>query len=141
MGFDSTVIVLEDNFDNVRKAITGAVLMRGAKAGGHVIEGHAKVNASSGRPGLEVQTGALVNSINVEESKQSATYAEVNVGPSVVYARIHEYGGVIVQRRGEKDITIVIPARPYMRPAVDNNEDDIETAVGTEIRRNLDAAV
>ena len=65
MPVGSKTIVLEDNFDAVRNAVTGALLMDAALAGGHVVEGHAKVNAGSGRPGLNIQTGTLVNSINV----------------------------------------------------------------------------
>ena len=147
-----TVIVLEDNFDAVRGAITGAMLMEAAKAGGHVIEGAAKINASRGRPGLEIGDGTLVNSINVSPSKSTETYAEVDVGPSVIYGRIHEFGGVIVpvnakmlswidDDTGERIFAnaVHIPARPYMRPAVDENEDKIVDAVAAEIRRNLEA--
>jgi phage gpG-like protein len=131
----SKVIVLEDNFAAARNAITGSILMEAAKAGGHVIEGHAKVNASSGRPGLEVQTGNLMNAINVTEGSKSETYAEVNIGPgSVVYAAIHEFGGVIVT----ENATIHIPARPYMRPAIDENSDSIEGAVEAKIKHSLD---
>jgi len=151
MATQSTVIVLEDNFAAVRGAITGPMLMEAAKAGGHVIEGAAKINASSGRPGLEIGVGALVNSITVEPASSTNTRAEVDVGPSVLYARIHEFGGVIVpvhapmlswiSDAGERIFAhaVHIPARPYMRPAVDENEDAIAGAVATEVRRSLDA--
>lgn len=148
-----TVVVLKDNFGAARAAITGSMLMESAKAGGHVIEAAAKVNAGSGRPGLEIRTGALVNSINVSEAKSMMTYAEVDVGPTVLYARIHEYGGIIVpvhapmlswidEKTGERFFAkaVHIPARPYMRPAVDENEEAVANAVGLELRRNLEAA-
>lgn len=146
------VIVLEDNFDAVRHAVTGAMLMDAAMAGGHVIEGHAKVNAGSGRPGLEMQTGALVNSITVDEVKKGKTKAEVGVGTNMIYARIHEIGGVIVPKSAKMlswvnkegvrvfANAVHIPARPYLRPALDENEPDIVKAVETEIWRNLDKA-
>ena len=149
----STVIVLQDNFAAVRDAITGPILMEAAKAGGHVIEGAAKVNASSGRPGLNIKTGALVGSITVEPAKSTNTFAEVDIGPSVLYARIHEFGGIIVpvhaprlswidETTGEfrSAYVVQIPARPYMRPAVDENEDNIANVVAYEIRRSLEAA-
>ncbi len=148
----SMVVVLEDNFAAVRDAITSDVLMEAAKAGGHVVERHAKVNVSRGRPGLEVQAGNLMNAINVTEESKSETLAEVNIGPSnVIYAAIHEFGGVIVPINAKvlswvKGAVRVfanivhIPARPYMRPALDENEESIQGAVEAEVWRNLDKA-
>jgi len=140
MPVGSKTIVLEDNFDAVRNAVTGALLMDAALAGGHVVEGHAKVNAGSGRPGLEIQTGTLVNSINVSEGKKTKTSAEAHIGTNVVYARIHELGGIIKGAFGIPGSIVHMPARPYLRPALDENENDVITAVKTEIKRNLDKA-
>jgi phage gpG-like protein len=146
------MVVLKDNCAAVRLAVSGKLLMGSAKAGGHVIEGHAKVNASRGRPGLNIQTGALVGSINVVPSKETRTYAEVETGPSVEYARIHEFGGVIVPKKakalswigeGGKRIfarAVHIPARPYLRPAVDEHKHEIGEAVEKDILQNLEAA-
>ena len=150
----TTIVSLVDNFKEAIDAVTGNMLMEAAKAGGNVIEGHAKVNASSGRPGLEIQTGNLVNSINVSEEKSAKQFAEVAVGPSnVIYAAIHEFGGIIVplhapmlswvdRDTGERIFAkaVHIPARPYLRPAIDNNKDEIVGAVETELWRNLDRA-
>lgn len=145
---ETSVVVVEDNFD--RAHLTGEILMEAAKAGGFVIEGAAKLHASSGRPGLEVGEGALVNSITTTEAKSTRTRAEVDIGPSVLYARIHEYGGVIVpvaakmlrwfDAEGNPIFAnaVHIPARPYMRPAVDENEEKVATVVGVEIKRQLD---
>ncbi len=140
-----TVIVLADNFAAVRDAVTGPMLMQAAFAGGHVVEAHAKVNAGSGRPGLQIQSGALVGSINTKTERMTKTRATVAIGPTVLYARIHEYGGVIVPRnapmlswinnQGERVFAnaVHIPARPYMRPAVDMNKQSIADAVGMAI--------
>ena len=90
------VIVLEDNFNAVRNAVTGEMLMDAAMAGGNVVEGHAKIKAGSGRPGLIMRTGHLVNSIKATRGKLSKTLAWSYIGPGdVVYARIHELGGII----------------------------------------------
>lgn len=146
------VVVLEDNFDAVRKAVTGKMLMDAAEAGGFVIEGHAKINAGSGRPGLRMMLGALINSIKVSKGKSTETRAETDVGTNIIYGRIHELGGIIkpvtakmlswVSEGGERIFAnlVHIPARPYMRPAIDENEDDIVKAVEAEIWRNLDKA-
>ena len=153
MPISTKTIVLEDNFDAVRNAVTGDMLMDVAKAGGFVIEGHAKINASKGgKTHLNVRTGALVNSIEVSEKEKKDTSAEVGVGTNIVYGRIHEVGGIITPVNASKlswigkDGTRVfagsvhIPARPYLRPALDENEDDIVVAVKTELQRNLDEA-
>ena len=146
------VIVLEDNFDAVRNAVTGEMLMDAAEAGGFVIEGHAKINAGSGRPGLNIKTGALVNSIKVDEDKKTETRADVTVGTNIIYARIHELGGIIkavsakmlswIDDAGNRIFANLVhmPARPYLRPAMDENEDKIVKAVETEIWRNLKKA-
>ena len=147
------VIVLEDNFDAVRDAVTGDMLMDAAMAGGFVIEGHAKLNASKGgKNHLNIRTGALVNSINTSKGKKSKTKAEAHTGTNIIYARIHEIGGIIkpvaakmlswVNNAGERIFAgaVHIPARPYLRPAIDENEDDIVKAVETEVWRNLTEA-
>ena len=70
----------------------------------------------------------------------------------MVYARIQELGGIIkpvtakmlswVSDTGERIFAnaVHIPARPYLRPALDENEKDVVKAVETEIWRNLDKA-
>ena len=140
MSVAGKVIVLEDNFDAVRHAVTGEMLMDAAEAGGFVVEGHAKVNAGSGRPGLNIKTGALVNSIKVDKGKKSKTHADVNIGTNIIYARIHELGGIIKRAFGREGFIVHMPARPYLRPAMDENEPDIIKAVEAEIWRNLDKA-
>jgi len=138
---DGKVIVLEDNFNAVRNAVTGRMLMDAAKAGGFVVEGHAKINASKGgTEHLNIRTGALVNSITVDEGKQTKTRAEVGIGTNIIYARIHELGGMIKKAFGIAGITVHMPARPYLRPALDENENDIRGAVEAEIWRNLNKA-
>ena len=133
------VIVLSDNIQAVRNAVTGEMLMDAAEAGGFVVEGHAKIKAGSGRPGLIMRTGALVNSIIVDKIKKSKTFAQVGIGTNLVYARIHELGGIIKNAFG-RGIIVHMPARPYLRPAMDENEPDIRKAVETELWRNLNKA-
>jgi len=154
MPIASKTIVLEDNFDAVRNAVTGDQLMEIAKAGGHVVEGHAKINAGSGRPGLRIGRGTLVNAINVSEGKKTKTFAEADIGPSnIVYARIHELGRTISAvtakalhwidaATGEHRVakSVHIPARPYLRPALDENEPDILKAVEAELWQHFDKA-
>jgi len=135
------VIVLEDNFNAVRNAVSGEMLLDAAMAGGNVIEGHAKINASKGgTEHLNIRTGALVNSINTSKGKKTKTYAEADIGTNIIYARIHELGGIIKGAFGMVGMLVHMPARPYLRPAIDENEKDIRGAVEAEIWRNLNKA-
>ena len=148
----AVVISLSDHFAEARKSITGAMLMRAALAGGFVIETHAKINVSRGRPGLAVDTGNLVNSIGTVPGKLTTTFAEAEVGTGVEYAAIHEFGGVILPLRakmlswitdgGERVFAkmVQIPARPYMRPAADEHLPDIKRAVERQIKDQLATA-
>ena len=114
--------------------------------GGGVIEAHAKINLNS--QGLH-KTGQLANSIQVYD-KEAWSVKVGSVG--VIYAAIHEFGGVIKAKRvkalhwvGEdgKDYfakSVRIPARPYLRPAVDENKSQIIKAIADDIRRKIGAA-
>lgn len=79
---------------------------------------------------LDRVTGTLAASINTQQTGKG----RVSVGTNVEYARIHEFGGTIEKDRGQvaaggivHDIKTVIhmPARPYLRPALEDNRDQI----------------
>ena len=80
-------------------------------------------------------TRTLSRSIHSEIIEERDGYAEAAVGTDVVYAAIHEFGGVItpkrarmlhwVDRQSGEDVfanAVTIPPRPYLRPAWDENE-------------------
>jgi phage gpG-like protein len=143
--------VYEDNSERVQNALSGEALLALARIGGGVIQIFARMNASAGRPGLNVVTGALVNSIQVFDGESSETRAEVEVGPTVEYGAIHEFGGVIMPvfakmlswvDNGVRIFAkmVQIPARPYMRPAVDEHQEDILNAVAIEAKNQIEKA-
>lgn len=150
-GVTVRVIKLEDHFAAALAAASGATLVKAVMAGGQVVEAHAKINASRGRPGLNVVTGNLVNSISTKLTKSTDTSAEADVGTGVVYARIHEFGGVIAAKAGGwlrfmvggQWVTVKsvhIPARPYLRPSCDEHLSDIGDAIGAVLKGDLEAA-
>jgi phage gpG-like protein len=124
------VITKSNNTAAIRRAVTGEMLMKAALAGGFVIEAYAKLKASRGRPGLNVDTGNLVNSINTTPGEQSHTRAEAQVGTGVIYAATHEFG---YPPRN-------IPARPFMRPAIDEHQREIEQAVKIHVKAQIEQA-
>ena len=119
-------------------------LMKAAVAGATVIKGEMRVliahspatgrvymhgtiphQASAGGEPPATDTGNLVNGITVQEGQRSKETAEAMVGPTAEYAEALERG------------TSRMAARPYMRPAVDNNMDRIATAVDAQLKKAL----
>ena len=145
----SKVIVLEDNFSAVRKQVTGEGLKKAALAGGFVIEGNAKINVEKTFSSKATGGAGLSGSIQTVVSKSNDKIAEVDVGPSVIYGRIHELGGIILPvhakmlswvDNGKRIFAkrVQIPARPYLRPAVDEHENEIGQAVGHQLRKQIE---
>lgn len=128
------VLRLNDHFPDVLRAVSGPGVKKAVLAGAYVIEKFAKANAVRGRPGLIRRTGILVGSISTWIERATDTMAEADVGPvDVVYARIHELGGIAGHGAH-------IPARPYLRPAVDEHVDAIVNAVGAEVKADIEGA-
>jgi HK97 gp10 family phage protein len=128
-------------------AARGQALANAAMAGGQVIEAQAKINAEQVFSGKA--RGELSGSIKTELTKSSDRSAEVSVGPSVVYGRIQELGGIVrpvtarmlswIGDTGERIFAkmVRIPPRPYLRPAVDESKDRIAQAVEYQIRKAI----
>jgi len=102
--------------------------------GGLVVEAAAKRNIKLRDL---IDTGDLRSSMTTEKN-MSAGY--VVVGTNKIYAAIHEFGGVIKPRTAKLlswvqngvrifATSVTIPARPYLRPAIDDNHREIVNAV------------
>ena len=116
------------------------------EAGGRVIQIYAQDNV---RTKLNRHpTGNLVNNIDVRKEGKI-----ILVGAwGTVYAKIHEFGGVITPIKAKMLHFFVdgvevfakrvsIPARPYLRPAVDEHMPEIEQAVSDAMRGLLEEAL
>jgi phage gpG-like protein len=127
------VIKLDNRFKEVIAAASGDNIMKSLLAGGEVVRNHTKLNIQAQEL---VDTSNLLNSISVQEGSGGKTDATVEIGTNVEYAAIHEFGGAIHQTNAwGKGIeqTIHIPARPYLRPSLDENTDSIKSAVGQSL--------
>lgn len=136
---------------NMGKAVRGKTLNKGADAGAFVIQTHARINVRNKLNRDSV--GTLANSIQVETVKATDEVVEKAVGSPLVYAAIHERGGLIkaqnvkylhwVTRDGQHHQAkeVFIPARPYLRPAVDEHGDEIIDAVAVTLGREIEAAL
>ena len=95
-----------------------SVMMAGAKAGGRIALEDAKRNCP-------VDTGALKQSLHLTEGKLTATRATVQVD----YDKSLKYGThVELGAMGR-------PANPFLRNAVDDNQNQINDAIVAEISR------
>ena len=127
------IVKLDNRFKEVIAAASGENIMKALLAGGEVVRNHAKLNIQAQEL---VDTSNLLNSISVQEGSGGKTDATVEIGTNVEYAAIHEFGGAIHQTNAwGKGIeqTILIPARPYLRPSLDENTDSIKSAVGQSL--------
>jgi HK97 gp10 family phage protein len=145
----TTVKILENNTLAIRKSISGDALLKAVTAGGEVLRGaiRIKIRETFNRH----PTGNLMNSINIETDHADAHSAAVNVGTNVIYAVIHEFGGIIRAKNapylhfvidGRHIFTKVVhmPARPYMRPAVDENREAIFETIANQIKKQIERA-
>lgn len=67
-------------------------------------------------------SGALRRSIKTRRTKHGPTQYEGRVGPTIVYARIQELGGVTGAGYRTR-----LPPRPYFRPASDNSRQRVQS--------------
>lgn len=94
------------------------VLMDGAKAGG-------KIALDDARQHCPEDTGALKASLKVSEDKKTATKADVKID----YDKSLRYGTFVeLGARGRKP-------NPFLRNAVDNNQNKINDAIVDEIAK------
>lgn len=144
-----TSIVIKSNVSNIRKALRKDVLKKAALAGGEVIRNNAKLNIRSTFSAKSKGGAGLAGSVIVDLVKSTETSAEVDVGPTKIYGRIQELGGIIkpvVKKMlswiGDDGVRIFahqvrIPPRPYLRPALDDHKDEVRDAVGYQIEQGI----
>ena len=147
----SKVVVLKNNVKAIRGVVTGAALKSAVMAGGQTLENYAKINVEKTFSGKSTGGAGLGGSIQMVVSKAAETKAEVDVGPTVIYGRIHEFGGIIrpVTAKflhfiidGIEIFTklVQIPARPYLRPAFDEHKDEIVDAMMHQVKKAIEQA-
>ena len=100
---------------------------------------------------LNRQTGNLIGSIE-EEELHLGTKSWITFGPHTVYARIHELGGIIRPTNGPYLVfvgssgnlvftkSVTMPARPYLRPAMDEKGDESLKVMGDTIGSVIEGA-
>ena len=124
-----TKVILEvDNTDKILKAtdeaIYNALEMIGNKAADY---------AAGLAP---VQTGNLKNSMTSEVSQEEKA---VYIGTAVEYAPFVEFGhhqevGRYVPEIGKRLVREFVPAKPFLKPAIENHLDEYKNILETELK-------
>lgn len=85
-----------------------------------------------------VYTGDLANSIKVRRFKRGFE-AGVEIFAGVFYAKFIEFGYRVVTRgwrgQGEKQVAGHVPARPFMRPALEENADAVVEKIASDLSK------
>lgn len=127
--------------------VRGTVLLTGAQAGAFAAIGFIKLNMDKV---LARRSGNLIGSVTIDEKYSSAHRAWVTFGPHTVYAAIHEFGGIIRPTNGpylvfEVDGQLIftkvvqMPARPYLRPAMEDHQNDIIDTLKVGLVQGMEA--
>jgi len=123
-------------------------IYKGMKKGMVLADRDARLNLS-GRV-LQRRTGRLRNSIT-HDVKIEGNKVVGRIGTNVIYGRIHELGGVIKPRQAQSlrfnipgvgwrmAKSVTIPARPYLRPALEDNVKDIGEIITKRIEEAFKA--
>jgi phage gpG-like protein len=132
---------LEAKLNKLSSYARGSVALDAVNAGAAILETRIKINMDKV---LHRRTGMLINSVSFSGRREGqGAVATIRVGQ--VYGKIHEYGGTIVPIRARmlhwvnekgEDVfarKVTIPARPYMRPAIAESEDQVFDAMGRVI--------
>lgn len=124
---------LGDALKKVAKNVSDDELGKAVLGGLFTLEAHAKLNV---RKNFKQRTGFFAANWETQLDSVSKKSAIGHTAPLAVYGRIQELGGVIRSSKGALVFqtddgqwhsvkAITIPARPYLRPAADENKDDI----------------
>jgi len=96
----------------------------GLELGAQVIVGAAIQNI---RDKDIIDTGNLMNSVQSWRPLYEGENVSVDIGTPVEYGTYHEFG------------TVYMGARPWLRPAFDENIDKARAVVGASLQRRLDS--
>lgn len=111
------------------------LLFEATAEGAAVVTREAKINSQRGGDSFPNRiTGNLMRSIKPIKTVKTPLRSEFKVGSAMIYALRLEYGFSDTDKRGRKYHQ---PARPYLRPALDEHKNEINEAFRERIRKAL----
>lgn len=158
---------LRRKLGHLQTNVQGRMLERALTAGALIVQNAAKINApyKTGNLRRSIHIGGHEDLAgdyqNIQQEsgdpvpgpEGSGVAVAVYVGTNVIYARQREYGGTITARNGpylwwkDDDGTwhharsVYQRPQPYMRPAIDENQEEVRQEVGEALADLIRAAV
>ena len=136
------VVGLNELIEKLGQATAQSTIETPLEQGAYFLQAWSQKNRLSGpRPNiLGVVSGRLRSSLSVSRSVKRNELSFF-IGTNVEYARQHEFGGFVdkVSKLG-KPFTSLYPARPFLRPAIENqdNIDRITASINKAIAKALE---
>jgi phage gpG-like protein len=168
---------MKQKFKRLDDGLRAEILKRAVLTGGVVVLTAARQNILAQ---ALWKTRALSRSLHQEGTEATATSAQTLIGTNLVYAALHEYGGIVTPKnakylaipvngatgspRDRADLKLIkarsgslvlvdesgvqfvlkdsvtIPARPYLRPAMDENVEKILAEIKAVLQAEIEAA-
>lgn len=131
-------VVHVDGFEALNKALRsvgnrtgGLVLEKAAEAGAKFIVDEAKRLAPK-------KSGALASGITAQVGRMQVGRVQINISYNKRqwYGKLVELGHALKRKRGGKTVGHV-PAKPFLRPALDAKAEAAKDAVGASLRASL----
>lgn len=111
------------------------ILVEATAAGAAVVVREAAINARKGGDEFPHRiTGNLIRSITIIRKKPSPGKIEMQIGSDMDYACRLEYGFNDTDKKGRRYHQ---RPRPFLRPALDENKEDIQEEFNARIRQAL----
>lgn len=138
---------VKNNIGKVINAISAAELNEAVRDSAQLVRKSAIINI--GNTFIDTHGTRGLGSIAVVKGKTKPNRVLYNVGPTVIYGRIHELGGTIKPVRKKwltfrtkdgqwrKVAQVTMPKRPYLEPALTANLENIKALTGSHIEAKL----
>lgn len=113
----------------MKASAAGSNLLKSVMPGALIVRDSARAKAV--RSANPKKVGHLADKIMVKTAKRKRTRVDVLVGPSSdhFYGLFLEYG------------TVKMAARPFLRPALDENSGQVQGVIGSELRSRILEAI
>lgn len=130
---------LEDlvkKLESLGAEVAGPVLENAVRAGALLVQNDARRRGPYANPKPDNElTGTLRRSIHTEVETTAPGRAEATVGTDLVYAARVEFG---FEGKDSLGRMYHQAPKPYLRPALDENEDAIQREIGQALKQAID---
>lgn len=114
----------------------GPILENAVRSGAQLVQNDARIRGPYANPKPDNElTGTLRRSIHIEVETTAPGRAEATIGTDLVYAARVEFGFEGADSLGR---VYHQPPKPYLRPALDENEPAIQREIGEALKQLIE---